>query len=194
MLMQIVNVEFTLQPQDIIAFRRYLGDHLANGRQKSRVHRWTVAIFPFVLLGILIAAILRRLPPELTNGFRDATVYYLWLLIVLVLCFVFRRRIVAIAIRRNYHKAPPNSPWKQHRKVAVSPESFTIATELSSITNRWGAVQRIAFTNDYLFMFVSPNEAHLIPRRAFRNSTEWNDLTTMLKTSFPGHLQDESRR
>lgn len=189
-----IEIEFVLSPDDVIALRRFERHRLPDGRRTSRVDRGVRFLIPFALLLLLVFTLCRGLTDDRPEQRSKMTTYvFLGLLILFNVVFILRQMFWAWLIRRAFRKAPPNSPLTATRKASISTESLSIATPLVSNTYRWGAISRIAFLRDQVFLFTGPHNAHIIPRQAFADETEWGRLNELLRKNYPGQIQDETQ-
>jgi hypothetical protein len=60
--------------------------------------------------------------------------------------------------------------------VTVDDEGVSEKTAVNEGLARWAAVTRIAWTGWHIFVYVGPNAAHMIPRRAFDSESEYDKL------------------
>jgi hypothetical protein len=58
--------------------------------------------------------------------------------------------------------------------ITLSDQSFTEEPPYKMTEQKWTIVQKLARTNNYVFIYVAQYMAHVVPRRAFRDDAEWN--------------------
>src|SRR5215471_11954142 len=76
----------------------------------------------------------------------------------LFVVYFFRRRLMAIFIRRA------NIPT-QSQRLAIGPYGLTMATKTTASLTAWEGIDRIVVT-DYAFFYFNEVAAHVLPRRA----------------------------
>jgi hypothetical protein len=67
------------------------------------------------------------------------------------------------------------------RRLRVSPEALTHATEFSAETLSWKAIDKIAVTRDHAFLFFSRTAAYILPRRAFATDADFQDFVHLAR-------------
>jgi hypothetical protein len=65
------------------------------------------------------------------------------------------------------------------RTITVSPSGVVEETHGSRCEHQWSAIQRILKTKRFLALYISPNLAYLMPRRAAVSSDEWARLARL---------------
>jgi hypothetical protein len=60
--------------------------------------------------------------------------------------------------------------------ITVDGDGLTEVTPVNSSSFTWEGVQRIARTSKHIFVLVGPLKAHVIPRRCFEGSEEWDEF------------------
>src|SRR5262245_43297082 len=58
--------------------------------------------------------------------------------------------------------------------ITLGEDSFTEETPYKKTEQKWAIVQKLARTKSYIFIYVAQHEAHIVPRRAFRDDAEWD--------------------
>jgi hypothetical protein len=62
------------------------------------------------------------------------------------------------------------------RQITIGPEALVTKTDLNSGSFHWSSVQRIRRTSQFLFIYVSPMNAFIIPKREFADPEEFDAL------------------
>lgn len=58
--------------------------------------------------------------------------------------------------------------------ITLEEGGFTEETIYNKKEHKWAIVQKLPRTNHYLYIYIAPHMAHVVPRRAFPDETEWN--------------------
>jgi hypothetical protein len=80
----------------------------------------------------------------------------------------------ALATGRNLGTVGP-------RRVTISPEAFRCEGPYTDERVRWPAIERIAVSNQALYLYVAANNGHVVPRRAFEDDGEFDSFVTLAR-------------
>jgi YcxB-like protein len=69
-----------------------------------------------------------------------------------------------------------NKPMFCEKKITLGDEAIFTESPYGRSEIQWQAVQKLARTRRYIFMYMNQDSALVIPRRAFENSTQWNNF------------------
>lgn len=58
--------------------------------------------------------------------------------------------------------------------ITLEESGFTEETIYNKTEHKWAIVQKLPRTKRYLYIYIAPHMAHVVPRRAFPDETEWN--------------------
>ena len=58
--------------------------------------------------------------------------------------------------------------------ITLADGSFVEETAYNKTDQKWSGVQKLARTRRHVFIYVAQYAAHVVPRRAFRDDTEWD--------------------
>jgi hypothetical protein len=168
-----MEVEYSLELEDLLAFNDYRNAHSPTfGRQQLTVR---LAV-PIMLAGLWV------LLSGIVGGFVGPSVWIiLGLLIGLVgAVFVFsypallRRRIRRL-VQRLYMEGQ-NRGLFTRRRMTITPETVTDATEVSVTTMKWVAVERIVVDQRHAFFYTSAASAFILPKAAFETEEEFQEF------------------
>ena len=67
--------------------------------------------------------------------------------------------------------------FSRHR-VTISPESITDSSEHSQTSTVWRGVERVVTTDEHAYIYVNALAAIIVPRRAFANSSAFEEFVT----------------
>jgi YcxB-like protein len=93
--------------------------------------------------------------------------------VILVVVFVFFTVIGMISSR--------NKTLFTDRIITLSEDGFLSETPLSRSEMKWSIVQKLARTRRYIYIYVAQHSAHVVPRRAFQDASEWDSFYEFCK-------------
>jgi hypothetical protein len=65
------------------------------------------------------------------------------------------------------------------RRMALTPEEFSITSWFSRFYYRWEVVSDIAVTPGHVFLFLTSTDAAVVPRRAFRDQQHFEEFVAL---------------
>lgn len=68
---------------------------------------------------------------------------------------------------------------RELEQVTITENGLLLETKLSRQNHQWAGINRIYRTRDRLFIYLLPNMACIVPRRAFEGEREWNDFSEL---------------
>jgi hypothetical protein len=168
-----MQVDYELTVEDAAAFSVY--NFRTSSRFKRRL-RFSQAI------GILATLILAVVWPSWSSVER------LIFTVLLLLLFVFGYPMYyRWAIRRNalktYSATKSKGVLGKHT-LMIESSGVTEKSSASESKSTWSGVERIADDSHYIYIFTSPLQAHVIPKRAFRSNEESQTFLETAKTFF----------
>jgi hypothetical protein len=84
-----------------------------------------------------------------------------------------RKRIIQ-AVKTQYKKIP-NEEICKHR-VSLSEEGYHVVTDFRDNKTAWPEFVEIVQTHNYLYLFLKPGQAFIVPARAFRDVAGFNSF------------------
>jgi hypothetical protein len=169
-----MTTEYEITRDDLSAFSLYHHLHSPTARRQY-LRSWFIPalMLLFACLGIWYLADRERGTPLRT--FLDLLPLFSVVPLYL-LCFpwAYRRRIrkIIAGMASEGH----NRGLFSRRRVAISPEGITDASDLRQSSTAWRAVERIAMNGDYAFVYVSALSAIIVPQRAFASPTGFEEF------------------
>ena len=150
-------VEYQLGPSDYVAFSLYQNAHTPAAKKSLRSLRFgAMGIWLFIAL----------LPVLLGQPFGEREVVWIAVAILWVLLIpVFVRWSVKRTATRYYERGLVNGQIGMHR-VELTDTGFRDSTPVSDWHVMWPAVERVAESEEHLFVYVGPHAAHIIPKSA----------------------------
>jgi hypothetical protein len=135
---------------------------------------------PWILLFAIIVVLI-FLVPDLFNALhKSAHAFLAWvdlafpylvgvilgMVLLLFLLIAFRRRLLRSTLRREFE-----SGWLVRflieQTIRIDSHGFTQTTANGVATNYWSGVEDIVARKDFIYFFLTPKLAYLIPKRAF---------------------------
>jgi hypothetical protein len=171
-----MEIEYDLTVQDMAAFLRY---HQKNG-PKAKPH----PLIRVILAGLVFALVMMaRYPAWLSeepweswiSGCSTGVIIGFFALILLGL--VLNRRNNANLVRLFERQ---EGRWQlAWRCLKIGPDGFEITNEYQRLYYHWSVVWLIDSTEEHTFFCTSVNQAHIIPRRAFRHLRDFEKFVDL---------------
>lgn len=89
------------------------------------------------------------------------------LLASLIVAFLAVITILTMASRKN-------KPLYCQRKITVGDDVFGTESEYGRSEARWSLIQKLVRTRSHIFIFLSQQNAIVVPRRAFESADQWH--------------------
>lgn len=170
-----MEVEFTLKPEDFLAFNRYQSKPLL-------VSIFILSVFIIASIGLTgmfiafrsLEASGREGDPALFAGMLAGTIgasfgFFLW-----------QRWLHWIMFKETCTDL--RSEWTTRDiRVILSPEHLRTLSRFSMGTYSWSVVWRIAVTRYHTFLYITKRTAFIIPRRAFRDAQHFDEFIGLAK-------------
>ena len=160
-----MEVEYELTLDDLYAFQWRGVFETPRGRSASRrvYLYWFLALF-------LFAAV----PAIGSDGFVISRMNFTFLVIAFPIValgqWVLERRMTRRLIRQLLKEEKPGRGQVGRHKVVLSDAGVVESTDVSESRTSWAGVDRVEENPKYIFIYTSPAAAHVIPKRAFRDT------------------------
>ena len=156
-----MTITYKLEPDDLRAFQRYALKHSPSIR---RIRYLGSAFSVGFCLWLTLTADDHRIT------FR--VLYFLTLMLVF---WIFMRVWMFITTRvsqwRSYTSEKHRSSLCEHT-VSLTDQALVEVTPFNEAKNLWSGIYQVVDTTDYIYIFLSLHLAHIIPKRAFPDSTQ----------------------
>ena len=165
-----MEITYELEKEDFRKFRWYflIVNPPKSFRNQSRF-----------LLGFVIAIGIHRF---LLSGQQYPLVNRIWGLIIWVvlysLGFYIIRRLASLYIIRQ--DLPKSGVICQHT-ITLTETELIEKTDVNEEHCIWESLEGIEEINDYFFIFISPERFHVIPKRAFETTSEYDAFSEFVK-------------
>lgn len=174
-----MNINYQLTKQDYIEFNIYHMGYSNSLRKLVFVQRYIVSII------FLIA-------PFIITKFIDIPLWY-WLsifVIVYILWVIFYpkhlRRSMGKRISRMVDEGK-NAGMFDNQSLTLSLDGIINIGSLDESKTKYEAVEKVAETNDYVFIYISSIKAYIIPIRAFVGLNQRNEFVNYLSSKVDEH-------
>jgi hypothetical protein len=140
---------------------------------------------PWIAIFAIIVVLLFLIPDLFNALHKSAHAFLAWvdlafpcfvgvilgMVLVLFLLLVFRKRLLRSALRREFE-----SGWLVRflieQTIRIDSHGFTQTTAHTTATNYWLGIEDIVARKDFIYFFLTPKLAYLIPKRAFATPAE----------------------
>jgi hypothetical protein len=129
--------------------------------------------FALVSLGTVLAAMKLDASPS------KKLIAFFGLEIMVFLLFAFLFVVIVLLDMVAYRKLM-ETQLTEHT-ITLSDANFVEETTTNSSVCLWSGVQKLARTPWHIFIYVSKQAAHVIPRRAFNNDADWEAFYSFCK-------------
>jgi len=169
-------ISFEFGPDDVVAFNLYHHAHSPGTQRMATIVRFVPpALFMLLAMYEVVRHGVRS--PMTTMTLAIAIVVMLpWTL----LFPLFFRRILARQVQSMLKEGSKKSFGKM--SVELTKEHVVETGPAEERRVKWSAVEKIAATEGYLFVYVSPIAAIVVPRRAFDTRDEFVSFVNMAKS------------
>ena len=166
-----MTISYIVQPEEF--------DALVTHGQSAPNARFGKALLLFIFVGFMGSLLFSHYFPAPQNHVarfafhrRDPTSGILGMLLpmILLVCFwgffIWSRKM-------RYAKIFATDPeYSQPCVTEITPEYLRHQTASGEVKTRWNGVHKVVETATHIFLWNSPNEAHIVPKRAFANEED----------------------
>jgi hypothetical protein len=157
-----LEVEYEITPDDLYAFQWRAVFQSPRGRRTRRT-----AYVIWFLAVLLFSAV----PAIGADGFVISRMNFGFFLIALPLVFLgqwfLETRMVRRGILQLLKEEKPGKGQLGKHRIIVNQDGVQESTAVGESRTSWAGVHRIEQNPDYIFIYISPVAAHVIPKRAF---------------------------
>jgi hypothetical protein len=178
-----MEVAYSLTLEDLLALRRNVLQKKQRPPRKKGVADWVVWPVLFVLLVALF-----WLEPAALAWFTRGWVLFPLGVLTGVLGLVFLVLGLSRRTQKRYAANPANARHFAPRRLAITPEGINAVTENSRSFESWAAVVKVTATDEHVFLYLTSDMAHVVPRRAFIDRGDFERFVELAR-----RYLDESR-
>lgn len=107
----------------------------------------------------------------------------IFLLLMSPMLYFATRTKTSFWLRRQFQKQIDSSPALQKpQRIEINDSGVTGSTELSKGETRWEAVIEAIETGDHFYLFTAKKMAMILPKRAFANNSEIDQMRELVIT------------
>lgn len=172
--MQSVEVDYSLQVEDVLAFQDY---HLARTTEAARSSLWWAFPVFFLLIGSL--AFFNVIMDWKRAGVREIIIAAIST--AFVAGYFFRRPLLRAKLRRDLRHE--QSLFLPHR-VVVTPDAIEHRVGPNTIRSLWEGVAKIGLTERHLLLYLTPDRAIVVPCRAFGSEHDFDSFCKLTQRYF----------
>lgn len=174
-----MEIEYELSVADMAAFQRF---HLKHNTKAKQPNLLVTVVEKGVSVALVVLVFLAywffwQRKGDWISGCCTGVI--IGLLFTLVLVWLRLRITIRNAIRNaisHYWDREECRWYFTRRRLKLAPDGFEITNELQHVRYSWSVVWLIDSTDRHLFFYVLTSQAHIIPRRAFRDHRHFEDF------------------
>ena len=173
-----MEVEYEITYDDLFAFQWCAGYESRRARRSRR----TSYLYLFVLLSLLIIV-----PSIASGGFVISAMSLTFLAIPFIIGTVIQWLLIRWMTRKAIvdllkDEKPDKGHLGMHR-VVLDESGVVETTAVGESRTSWVGVDRVEQNGEYIFVYTTPNAAHLIPKRAFKTVQEAKSFYELARIS-----------
>ena len=159
-----MEVEYELTKEDLYAFHW----RSAFTSPRARLQGWKPYAFLFVFL-LLICFLQSYGPNGFNFSFLNFAIFLIGFPIVASLTWLSTRFTMRRFINKILKEEKPEKGQLGKHRVVLSDAGIVESTAVNESSRTWAGIDRVEQNSDYIFVYVAPIQAIIIPKRAFRD-------------------------
>lgn len=172
-----IEIEYENSIDDAIAYNVFHYDKFI----AKRVPKW----IPLIMTPLIIATWTFLLIIEVLYGFFTLGIIMLIIMPIILSLNLLRmgQKLNQFIIKREAKKLyskGENKGFIGKHVMTLAPDELTETTEVNETKQKWSGVEKIVENDDYIFIYISALNAHIIPKRAFENES---DVASFVETA-----------
>ena len=173
-----MEVEYDITRDDLFAFQWRAAFKSPRAR---RIRRWSYLVW---LIAIIVFAVL---PAIGADGFALSRVSFAFILVAFAIAallqWLLEAPLMRVAIRRMLRDEKPDRGQLGKHHLVLSEDGVAERTAVHESRTSWSGVDRVEQDADYIFIYTSPNGAHVVPRRAFADARQAEEFCEFARAS-----------
>jgi hypothetical protein len=149
-----LEVKVNITDEDLWNFHKFIIFNSPKFKQRYYINMFFSPVIPFLILYIMTRKLLISLLLSLILGGSSYLINH----------FITKRRYIKLAKGRE-------GVWGEHI-YEITPEGIIETTKINRDFLKWEGVLDIKENSSYIFMVLSENVAHTLPKRFFKNEDE----------------------
>jgi hypothetical protein len=166
-----MDVDYDLTADDLYAFqwRAAFTSPIGKRARRRTYAAWFIALLLFAILPAIGA-----------DGFSVSRVSFTFLLVAYPIValgqWILEKWLIRRAILQLLKREKPGKGQLGRHRIVLSDDVIIESTAVGESRTAWAGVDRVEQNDQYIFIYTSPTSAHVIPRRAFRDSQAADDF------------------
>jgi hypothetical protein len=167
-----MRVQFEITLDDVVAFNRYAIQHSPVFRRNYWIVMGCIPVMA------LIVALVNSRSWNSLSFWLPLVAITIVLLIIFPLWYKHENDQTVIKVMRT----GKNRGTLGKHTLLISEDGLVETTEVNESRWAWTGIERVEQIEHYIFIFVSSNAAHIIPKRAFASTEEVTQFYNAAKT------------
>ena len=155
-----LSIKYTLTRCDILRWQFY-----------QLVRNRIIIVFPSIISAALTWQALTT--PELSPRSVIFKVFYSFIIVALVYTFVFAITIGLTICSVMFKKF---RGFLGEHELEIRDEGLLERTDVNESLNRWAGFHKIVTTGQYLYIYVTDNNVHIVPKRCFASERDLKEF------------------
>jgi hypothetical protein len=182
-----MEVEFSLTPADIGAALKFFRERGPLGRRRQKTNGWWVA----ALVGLAAVAVwLGQDDPRVWERLTGWLLAFLLGMLSGLLLLLAMARLTQRRQRQRWATDKRYAALFQQRRLTISPEGVRVVSPTTESFTRWPGFCQIGSTDEHAFFFITPENAIVVPRRAFATDEAYDDFVNLAVAFRRGEVAD----
>ena len=173
-----MEVEYELTPEDLYAYQWRAVNTSPLGRRAKR------KMYLYLLLAVVLLAVVPAIGP---GGFDFSQISFGFIVIafavVASLTWFLEKRMTRRLIRDFLKEEKPDKGQLGKHRLVLDETGLLETTAVGESRTSWAGVHRVEQNPDYIFIYIAPAAAHVVPRRAFASTTAADTFYERVKAS-----------
>jgi len=172
-----LHVEFELTVEELLAYNDFYQARSRAARDTFR-RAWAIRAVLYFCVGAIACFYFQRFAVDYALALSAVIV------IVLVIAWFYYpfqyRRAIRRMMQRHYSEDNSEAVFGR-RRASLTPAYFVISRRDSQTITRWQGVIEVCIQPSAIYVFVSSMQAHIIPRRAFADDSQFERFAQTAK-------------
>jgi hypothetical protein len=181
-----VALNYTLSKEDYSNFYHYVA-LLSPGKKNTIIKNWVKRFLLFSLMFVIV---------KISSSEKIFDVYFFYTVFVLASIYI----LPIFNLRNAYNKAvtaytdnPLNANVFNECQISISETGLFTKGKFTETKYQWGSIVKKEENNSFYFLFISSEQAILIPKKSLRSKEEREELEKLFVKNIPfeeevGHL------
>jgi 5-bromo-4-chloroindolyl phosphate hydrolysis protein len=156
---------YNIDIDDYLSFNSYCLSNSENGKKSLISYKLVLPALSFIILLLLIC---------LKSDFELIAIEFILFAIMSTLWVIFSKKMQLISLKNNIEKLEKSgkAPYTKEGTLIFDEEFIYDINSLSETKMKYSAVEKIATTEDAIYIFYNAVQAFIVPTRCFCNVNE----------------------